>query len=176
MEPRAAAVAATWAGARDIISAGRSPEPRIPQMVRARCNSPALALETMPWKYPPGLRREVGWRFPGDNRDGDRGLLTPHGEAGVAPDEFGNPHFVAEPVGGIHDLGPAGRLAVEVWLQPRCELDQLHRRDLEKGTRVGSHFAWSLLRARRLIIDGTTSEVVCPRVFRGRNPRRTTFP
>jgi hypothetical protein len=28
----------------------RSPEPRIPQMVRARCNSPALAFETMPWK------------------------------------------------------------------------------------------------------------------------------
>ena len=27
-----------------------SPERRIPQMVRARCNSPALALETMPWK------------------------------------------------------------------------------------------------------------------------------
>ena len=29
---------------------------RSPQIVRTRLSSPALALATMPWKYPPGLR------------------------------------------------------------------------------------------------------------------------
>ena len=92
---------------------------------------------------------EVGWRFCRDDCDGDGGLLPPMARHASAPDEFGIPSSSRSQSAASTDLGPARRLIVEVRLQPRRKLYQLHRRNLEEGTEVSSNFARPVLCARR---------------------------
>ena len=53
-------------------------------------------------------RRADGLAFGGDHRDRGGGLVASHRLAGVDPGRSADAELLAEPVGGLDEVGPAG--------------------------------------------------------------------
>jgi hypothetical protein len=53
-------------------------------------------------------RRVDGFAFGSNQRDGYRRLVAPHGLAGIDPSGSANAELLAQPVGSVDEISPAG--------------------------------------------------------------------
>ena len=94
----------------------------------SRLKCPALALVTMPWKYPPAVVRKCPGSLVETMAMAISRLFPAHGETGLAPERFRDVEIGAQKRRRLDHLGPARIRPAQVGFQPGRQCHQLTRR------------------------------------------------